>query len=736
VLEKAKGSNTKPQSPAALPDKGYVIINCKTPNASVTLNGAPAVANQQVAIPLGTDTSKQIEIRVSADGYSVETQSIRVSRGETKSVTVVLVAAPTAETPAELTVRSSTPGATLTLDGNPYKLGEATRIRIANAPLRLVVVKVDAKGYVSQTKEVKLQRGQKSEITLDLVLMPRAPVTSATVVVKVSAPGASVRVDGTPAAAGESVAVDLSDAIQKNITVDASAPGYAFQSKTVLISRGQQVEVPFSLEPLAPVTTATITIRSTTPRAKAIVDGRPVSIGIPRLLDIGSTSPKRVEIIVSAPGFMTQTGTMTLVPGQSSEASIDLTAMPPPAPRTTITVSSATPDATATIDNKAASLGVPVELDMNQNSSTVVIVTVSAPGYDPKTSRETVAVGQQATVILNLVRVQAVSTLTVLNVAADSTFTIGGTSCKTGTPFQIDLGKDETRVLSVTVAAPGYYSKTIQVSIARGESQRLPVQLEMLPPPQKEPEPKAGAVIVNSKDGAELVYVPSGEFTMGDDDIADNPRHLVTLTGYWIYSTPVTVAQYKRFCLLTGRSVPEPPFWGWRETNPMVNVRWDDANEYARWAGAALPTEAQWEKAARGTDSRKFPWGNTFDPNKLRCSTKKLSDIGSTSSVGKYIESPYGASDMAGNVFEWCQDWYDPTFWTSPESRVADPCNTNHGPQTARCARGGSYFFYEPLYFRTAYRGHTKPDSSEYYGQGFRCCIVGPAIPRDTKAKR
>jgi len=128
-------------------------------------------------------------------------------------------------------------------------------------------------------------------------------------------------------------------------------------------------------------------------------------------------------------------------------------------------------------------------------------------------------------------------------------------------------------------------------------------------------------VSVKPKHGAEMVYVPAGEFLMGskegegDDD--ERPQHTVYLDAYWIYKTEVTVAQYRKFCQATGRQMPEEPsVQAWTDDHPIVNVSWDDAVAYGKWAGAALPTEAQWEKAARGTDGRQYPWGNDWDAQK------------------------------------------------------------------------------------------------------------------------
>lgn len=138
----------------------------------------------------------------------------------------------------------------------------------------------------------------------------------------------------------------------------------------------------------------------------------------------------------------------------------------------------------------------------------------------------------------------------------------------------------------------------------------------------------------NPYDGAEMVYVPAGEFTMGSIDYEpEKPIHKVTLDGYYIYRTPVTVSQYLHFCYITGYRKPLPPTfnpnWMYRD-HPIVNVSYINALAYCTRARVKLPTEAQWEKAARGTDSRIYPWGNEFDRYNLLCSTTKFGDAGGT----------------------------------------------------------------------------------------------------------
>jgi formylglycine-generating enzyme required for sulfatase activity len=248
------------------------------------------------------------------------------------------------------------------------------------------------------------------------------------------------------------------------------------------------------------------------------------------------------------------------------------------------------------------------------------------------------------------------------------------------------------------------------------------------------PTPPATYTIVpgtNPKDGAAMVWVPAGPFIMGIPEgitlSADDPQHKVTLDGYWIYRDDVTVDQYRKFCEVTNRAMPNEPDFGWKGNNPMTNVTWADAVAYATWAGAALPTEAQWEKAARGTDGRNYPWGgqatvddstNGWDTTKCACgaNARAGNQAEGPHAVGSFPagNSPYGARDMAGNVFQWCADWY----WFMPDEPATNPT----GPATGRerVIRGGVWFGGIPEMFRSAYRTYVAPGSGSDV-TGFRC---------------
>lgn len=205
--------------------------------------------------------------------------------------------------------------------------------------------------------------------------------------------------------------------------------------------------------------------------------------------------------------------------------------------------------------------------------------------------------------------------------------------------------------------------------------------------PPKPPEsgagvgaPTPGALGVGSKmktkvGGIDMVYVPAGEFLMGNDNPYsrgnpnesfqdEKPARKVYLDAYWIAETEVTVRQFRAFCEETGYRFSWEYFAkkvsGWDDERPMSCVTWSEARMFCEWVGGDLPTEAQWEKAARGPANLPFPWGRFFDQNWLYVTNNDVD--GPPARVGSYSrdKSGYGCLDMAGNVTEWCRDWYGP----------------------------------------------------------------------------
>ena len=189
----------------------------------------------------------------------------------------------------------------------------------------------------------------------------------------------------------------------------------------------------------------------------------------------------------------------------------------------------------------------------------------------------------------------------------------------------------------------------------------------------------------NPVDGMRLIFIPQGEFLMGaskyDRDLETNevPHHRVTLDAYWISQTQVTNAMFNQ-CVAAGACqysagheinprYLDPAY----SDHPVVYVTWQEAMNYCTWSGGRLPTEAEWEKAARGTDGRKFAWGNDSAAPEL---VNANNSVGDTIPAGLYSQgaSPYGVLDLGGNVREWVWDWYDPYYYQySPEDNPTGP---------------------------------------------------------------
>jgi len=250
-------------------------------------------------------------------------------------------------------------------------------------------------------------------------------------------------------------------------------------------------------------------------------------------------------------------------------------------------------------------------------------------------------------------------------------------------------------------------------------------------------------------DGAEMMLVPAGEFLMGSTDADpkagddEMPQHLIYLDAFWIDRTEVTNARDVQFlnsleehagacagqdCAETqvedkyshilwqdGRYVVENGF----EDHPATQVSWYGAQAYCTWAGASLPTEAEWEKGARGVGGRLFPWGNEAPD----CEKAQYGGCGgATVPVGSRHAgaSPYGVLDMAGNVWEWVADWYDPAYYD------ASPARNPQGPDSGarRVFRGGSWG-YLPTFIRTGDRARNRPTYAGF-NAGFRCAAQNP----------
>jgi serine/threonine-protein kinase len=267
------------------------------------------------------------------------------------------------------------------------------------------------------------------------------------------------------------------------------------------------------------------------------------------------------------------------------------------------------------------------------------------------------------------------------------------------------------------------------------------------PAPPRTPTPAAGTSIEAPADGMRLLYVPAGEFLMGaglaDPDASDRekPVHTVFLDAYWIDQTEVTNRMY-RMCVNVGSCMAPQRVLEFDDPDlidyPVVWVDWQAAAAYCAWAGRRLPTEAEWEKAARGADERAFPWGsfaiaghllNFADRNLDEDWADPAVDDGHEYSapIGSYPAgaSPYGALDMAGNVWEWVSDWFDPAYYL--DSPRDNPVGPPSSPAGQHSVRGGS-FLSNARNVRVAYRYGYSPTTAAA-DLGFRCSVSEAVAP-------
>lgn len=252
------------------------------------------------------------------------------------------------------------------------------------------------------------------------------------------------------------------------------------------------------------------------------------------------------------------------------------------------------------------------------------------------------------------------------------------------------------------------------------------------------PQPTPIDTHIRPLDGKKMVFVPAGDFLMGtpnDDSAApldEQPQLLVYVDDFWLDQTEVTNAQYRQ-CVTAGRCSPSTEK---REDfvspqYPVVGVNWEQAHDYCRWVGARLPTEAEWEKAARGLDGRHYPWGDAFDSRRLNyCDSNCIADWRDFSGNDGYRytapvfayplgASPYGALNMSGNVWEWVADWYAPDAYQQAAYR--NPTGPPTGQQ--RVIRGGSWL-YNGRNVRVTRRQKELP-TYRYENIGFRCALSG-----------
>jgi formylglycine-generating enzyme required for sulfatase activity len=303
----------------------------------------------------------------------------------------------------------------------------------------------------------------------------------------------------------------------------------------------------------------------------------------------------------------------------------------------------------------------------------------------------------------------------------------------------------------------------------------LPPTADVEPSSTPEPELEAGALSENPVDGLSVVYIPDGTFTMGSSTsynlrkgFCTTPQHQVSLDAYWMDQTEVPVSAFRKFVDATGYITDAEKngnagwIWSYKKNNwdkidgpdrgpnwkkplggktvptgldshPVTQVSWFDAKAYCEWSGGRLPTEAEWERGARGDkDARIYPWGSdpandtllNFGEKSFKC---RMCDFRFndgyqyTAPVGSFPAgaSPFGLLDMAGNAFEWVQDSYDGTS-CYPTGKVDNPEPPEGGAE--RMMRGGSYAEYDGIYWKLRVDNRwSRPPGSSFADVGIRC---------------
>jgi len=267
---------------------------------------------------------------------------------------------------------------------------------------------------------------------------------------------------------------------------------------------------------------------------------------------------------------------------------------------------------------------------------------------------------------------------------------------------------------TVKVSLTGKNDFERNITLAAREGTKIQARLEDVGPPP------TGTVRQNPKDGLKYVWIPPGTFIMGcspgDTECApeENPPHQVTITkGLWMGQTIVTVGAYKRFASATGRQMPKAPTFNssWaNDSMPIVNISWNDTTAFCGWAGGRLPTEAEWEHAARAgsTEARYGPLDEV--------AWHSFNSGGQTHPVAEKRANGFGLYDMLGNVWEWVNDWYDQNYYQHSPSQ--DPTGPSGG--SLRVLRGASWYnTSRPI--RVSYRGSEYPASRRFDNEGFRC---------------
>ena len=637
-------------------------------------------------------------------------------------------------TVATLTVTSIPSGASVYIDGDFIEQTPLHNYEIDTGSQRekQIEVRLELSGYKNRVAQLTLRGGQQTP--WDVGLEKFSPRTG-TLTVTSTPSGADIYVDNawigkTPLTSYE---VDTGVQREKQVTVGLVLSGYKNHVARLTLRGGQQTPLKVRLERFIP-RTGTLTVTSTPSGASVYINGD--LIGQTPLhnyeIDTGSQREKQIEVRLELSGYKNRVAQLTLRGGQQTPWDVGLE---PLIPRTgALTVTSTPSGADIYFDNTWVGKTplTSYEVDTGVQREKQVTVGLVLSGYKNRVSQLTVRAGQQTPWDVGLEPlIPRTGTLTVTSTPSGASVYIDGDFIGQ-TPlhdYEIDTGSQREKQVEIRLELSGYKSHVSKLTLKGGQQTPLDVRLEKAPAPLDSAAPEG------------MVLIPAGKFRMGSNagNFDEKPVHTVYVDAFYMDAYEVTNAQYKKF-------VDAKPQWGkdnipsryhdgnylkhWsgngypsgKGNHPVTYVSWYAAMAYAQWAGKRLPTEAEWEKAARGgLSGKKYPWGDSINPSKANY------DVEGTTTVGRYAPNLYGLYDMAGNVWEWCLDEYQGDYYKisslrNPIARansIKDITSNFTNIKDKRVLRGGSWISNRISLRVATRRGNTPMFTNLYFG--FRC---------------
>ena len=622
-----------------------------------------------------------------------------------------------ANTKATLNITSTPPGAAISINKKPVGKTPMREHKIDTGIFlkKEITVLLEHEGYESKTEALTLEGGKTESLPIVLQKLPVSAILDIT-----STPsGATVYLDQRPIGPTpiSGYSVDTGTTGEKEIQIGVQLDGYESDVQQVTLTGGETLPWRVQLKKLPEriPTLATLEVTSTPDGATVSVDGS--RIGNTPLLkypvDTGTSGQKVVILRMELEGYESEVRSVTLKGGESEPVAVQLKKRAVRIETKAVLDVASTPrGAVVYLDRQPIGTtpirGYPVETGARGQKH--VTVRIEHPGYKPRSDTLTLNGGQNRSLDVPLEKVPQpgkTATLSVISTPSGGTVYLGGEEIGT-TPLQghkVDLGTDSQKTLRVTIGKkgddvyfPGEYDDVTFTENKVFVSQ-FPIPKESLQQPRTR----------KPVDLEKMALIPAGKFRMGTEGLMmrdglpskmEKPVHTVSLDAFYIDKYEVTRGEYEDFLLDTGypHSLPEAalPYMP-TDKHPVVGVSWRDAMAYATWAGKRLPTEAEWEYAARGGHmDMPYPWGDKEpDPSLANFdNTKRQSTV-----VGTYPPNGYDLYDMAGNVSEWCLDPWDADFYANspqenPFAGKKGRDETIHNFETVegmRMVRGGSY---------------------------------------------